>query len=646
MIYSYDLFDTLVTRKTLKPTDIFFILEKKLKEVNAIDDSINFFDLRVEAEIQARKLSPYEEINIYDIYQELNKVLNFSKEKILEIIRVEYEIEFKNLIPIQENSNLILTKREPVIITDTYFEQHFIEKIITQVVGITNYTLFVSSELRLTKKSGNLFKHVLKDLKINAYELCHTGDNYNSDFKVPESLGIHTVYYTKSHLNLYERKINSNSDEVLKYFGTSKNVRLNYQADKGEKALINVSSSIIAPLLFIHVYEILKNANDKGLRRLYFLSRDGQILLKIAKVIQEKHFTSIDCRYLYASRKAWHLAGICNQIDDFSFDWIFYDKKSITLNKIFNRLECNYDYYKEGLLSYGITKKQEEKLNNYDLGTIKNYIKNDEMLRQNIYRNSKDRRTVFMEYLNQEGFFDYSSIGIVDIGWHGRLQYSLSKILHYEKKDVQLHGFYYHLVNNQKYSNNEFLYQFTNRPVNFIPVFESFVYADHGTLLGYSKENNNINPVLKEKVNKALMSWGLDTQQNIVAEFSNQIINSNIKLEESEIKDWTLKNLEYFYRYPTKEIARLYSKVLHDDDPSSSVHESLVPKINIFDYIKVLVLEKPKLKYIWWEASIKLHTPKLEVFLNNLRRTKRKIVSIKILFKNRFKTRMKEIRNS
>ena len=78
--------------------------------------------------------------------------------------------------------------------------------------------------------------------------------------------------------------------------------------------LYTLSRQKVAPVLYGYVCWVLKEAEKRGICTLYFLSRDGYILRKIAQQICEKKKMRIECRYLYCSRAslrmpAYHLIG-------------------------------------------------------------------------------------------------------------------------------------------------------------------------------------------------------------------------------------------------------------------------------------------------------------------------------------------------
>lgn len=104
--YSYDVFDTIITRKTATPHGIFAIMQDKLKNNNnGIPRELaeNFFELRVQGEHLARQFyckNGKEEVTLIQIYKAINTTGLLDKEGINKLIEMECKIEMENSIPI------------------------------------------------------------------------------------------------------------------------------------------------------------------------------------------------------------------------------------------------------------------------------------------------------------------------------------------------------------------------------------------------------------------------------------------------------------------------------------------------------------------------------------------------------------------
>ena len=84
------------------------------------------------------------------------------------------------------------------------------------------------------------------------------------------------------------------------------NDRLKIPADgfhlAGGNALPAAAKLVLAPVLADFVLWLLRHALADGIRRLYFLARDGYFMYHASRFLCEKFELPIECRYLSCSR--------------------------------------------------------------------------------------------------------------------------------------------------------------------------------------------------------------------------------------------------------------------------------------------------------------------------------------------------------
>ena len=206
MIFSFDIFDTVIGRRVQKPVDIFHLMSTRLiAEHPEVPHDIaeNFHDIRRKAEADARKASSAEDINFDDIYDQLAKTCSLSKAQRDFLQTFEFNLELENIRPIRSNDQLIhdlLAKGERVIfISDMYLQPKYIKQLLAKASPVfAKLPLYVSNECGLLKHTGSLFKYVLEKENIRPEELIHRGDNPVADLEMPRSLGILTDFYDRS----------------------------------------------------------------------------------------------------------------------------------------------------------------------------------------------------------------------------------------------------------------------------------------------------------------------------------------------------------------------------------------------------------------------------------------------------------------
>lgn len=196
---SFDVFDTLIVRNYMIPSDLFFDIS------NDEHDKLKIYRDRIKAEtvkrIKNNKIGK-KEVTLWEIYQEIkhvNKIDYLENE-----IKLEYENckSRKSVKEIYEHA--VKNNKKIICISDMYLSKDIIKNILT----INGYTeieeIFVSSELNLTKHNGDIFKFVLNQLNIKKDEIIHIGDDLRADYINPMNEGITSIYYKKCFENFIE----------------------------------------------------------------------------------------------------------------------------------------------------------------------------------------------------------------------------------------------------------------------------------------------------------------------------------------------------------------------------------------------------------------------------------------------------------
>lgn len=304
---SFDIFDTLITRKTALPTGIFLQVQE------STGMPADFTNMRIDAEKDARIYANQrgkEEITLDDIYELLSFRLRQNMDKVMS---AEIETEIENVYPLWDRINIVkdfISKGEHVVlISDMYLDKCIIREMLLQVDSVfDNIPIYVSSNYGKTKQSGLLFLEVAKLEKIEFNDWVHYGDNHYSDYLVPRILGINAIQVENPQMTTWEKqlseRLNIENNLLLQYYiGAAKIVREEHSLNSVQK----IGSSLGGMILYPYVSWLVKSSIKMKIKRLYFLARDGYILKKIADKMILKQYLDIETKYIYSSRKAWRL---------------------------------------------------------------------------------------------------------------------------------------------------------------------------------------------------------------------------------------------------------------------------------------------------------------------------------------------------
>ena len=290
---SFDVFDTLLMRPYVRPTDLFTHME--------LNERIPGFSVeREDAERRARR-KICTEITLDEIYDEISKEFRGLK-------GLELEYERSMLTPDPEMKKVfehaVSSKKRVLLISDMYLPSSFIREVLEKN-GLCGFSdLYVSCEHRINKHSGELYHHVLSGSDIDPKDLLHIGDNHHSDHEVPERLGIASIHYPKAidqyfsenrrAYRFYRRKKNFErsvlvSVDAFKYIADkTENKENDYWYRFGYRFGGPISSSFVS---------FIASCIDKN-ALLLFIARDGYNLKKVCNIM----FPELRTEYVYALR--------------------------------------------------------------------------------------------------------------------------------------------------------------------------------------------------------------------------------------------------------------------------------------------------------------------------------------------------------
>ena len=210
-VISFDVFDTLLIRNVLAPTDIFKLLDSYVENKYNIN---GFYYVRINEEQNARQKSNLEDITLSDIYSSIEKHLNMPCDDIKQK-ELELEKEYTAANPFSKQLFEIALKsgKRIIIISDMYLPTDFIEQLLTNC-GYKGYEkVFVSGEVGKSKYAGTIYQYLIDNYKLDAAKWLHVGDNYKTDVENAREYGISAFYYKPIRERADEDRIEKQKDE-------------------------------------------------------------------------------------------------------------------------------------------------------------------------------------------------------------------------------------------------------------------------------------------------------------------------------------------------------------------------------------------------------------------------------------------------
>lgn len=322
-VVSFDVFDTLIKRPFLKPSDLFEFVSRRFNEMRSGQFFINFTSYRQAAEKKARenvkKEHPYyNEVTIEEIYLELQKECSLSNEErdTLMQIELEYEQRFCKARGIGKYlyDFSLRCGKTVICISDMYLSKKTVSKLLEDN-GYTKISqVFVSSEYRCCKYDGSLFKTALKELDITPKTVVHIGDNYISDWTAPVNVGMAQIYTSSAREMFMGKNGLLYSGEAFWHIFGDENDPISPYAYLGTRCLAGVAANTLFDTPFVeyernsdfdsrpstigtlvlgtYIFSVAKWLIDKladtDCKCIHFIARDGFLIKKAYDILAAK----------------------------------------------------------------------------------------------------------------------------------------------------------------------------------------------------------------------------------------------------------------------------------------------------------------------------------------------------------------------
>ena len=299
--------------------------------------------------------------------------------------------------------------------------------------------LIASCEAGATKSDGDLFGATWTQAELSSESIWHVGNNLWSDITMAEQAGLKAIPIVDGEPTRYESAMAVRPDSIGPAVASAARMaRLTIEAEaekpsSTETRLEVLGAQVAGQPFAAFLLWAADRARVNGLDHLTFLSRDGELPLQMAKVMPVDHWDGITFSYLHCSRWSWMLAGAATHgIDTWMAAGTSDDKAFIHSNRdrapfesILGRIGLGLDDLEN---HHALSSLDPSRPLPADLVGDWETMLDDDAIRALILERATDRRDLIAGYLADLGL-PRGRIGLVDVGWRGRLAWAMSPLV-------------------------------------------------------------------------------------------------------------------------------------------------------------------------------------------------------------------------
>ena len=538
-LHSFDIFDTLIRRSTLKPFSIFDYVRDEAKRssiqfpVSLIE---NWVTIRNKVEHDVRDMmrkTTFErksnkiEISLNDIYIRLQKNLNLTDEQIQFLQQTEEKAEIAHVEAITKRIEYLFSLKEAghdvILISDMYLPETTIRAMLTKAdERLADIPLFLSSSIGYQKSTGKLYQHIFFELKYNYSRWVHYGDNKHADGVVPRRLGIETAVHHIDDFIPYENAMISAMDNYNRYPAYQLATKMHRYRTELVKQMDNkvleenyYAYAYAGSALVPYINWVIRDAIQRGYETLYFISRDGHFLKQIADKIIAIRGHNIQTKYIYGSRKAWRLPSFIDKVDEETF-WQFGNFVGMdSFDDLVSASYLNEDELLE-LFPEFVNLKNAKHLRGEVAENIRKILGASTVYHQKILELAAEKRILIRQYLQQE-INPQEKFAFVEFWGRGYTQDTFGRLLN-DAFGQEIQNPFYYVRSFTDDIGTSIRHNFILAPQNFSFFEPVFAQTPYDSISGYELKDGKVEPIIYYR-DATISDWILEGLLKFVEDY-------------------------------------------------------------------------------------------------------------------------------
>lgn len=580
-VVSFDVFDTAIARYVLHPSHLFLYVGDYLENYTAAE----FRDARVHAERAARQANPEREITLDDIYTLID--LPPYETTMLKQLEATAEVNFCQVNPrvLAAYRACLDAGKRLVFTSDMYLPTSTVATMLEKC-GYDGYErLLVSSEHGVTKHNGGLFDVLVKQAGVPASAILHVGDNTHSDIHRARERGLQAAHIPKNrdHTSTHGDPLRV-AHPVTQRYDLAESVAaglcVNRYAELPDGDPLPDDAlwywfgyRYVGLAMYGFTRWLVESARAEGVNHLYFLARDGHLLYRLYQQYDAYALTGIPGTYLYGSRRAMAFPATFD-LTQTELTYLLNNVDGLTVEQILAGFGVTLDATNTRLAAAGFHSPTQQ-ISFRTQPELRNHLRNLYLLYEDeILAHAATERDTLTAYLQQERFFDHGRVGLIDVGWHGSMQYALWKLLRDTHHDVHITGYYLGL--NYRPDRYFFIDHLDMRGYllnkgeppehhavlkHATELIEFFLSAPHGTTIGYQRHYGHVEPLLAHDPADPYRRHGYTEVQRGISDFMADMLATVGTIPVSPTA--ALRTLSEFIQRPTGTEAALFGDLQH-----------------------------------------------------------------------------------
>lgn len=604
-VLSYDVFDTVLTRRTGDPGEVYAEAARLLRAQGLLDVAPAAYRAVRDAAHEDLVRRGDEHVPLARIVDEVADRLGLAASAPLLEAELDAERSLCRAVPgaperlAHARSR---TGRGVLFVSDTPLPEAFLRELLARE-GLyrDGDTVYGSGDRAASKEAGRLYDVVAADCGVEPSDLEHVGDSLAADVRKALLHGWTARHDASAAMTAHERRLDRASAATDGYAsrlaGAARLGRLAARSEGVRPALAGIGSGVGMPLLAGYALWLVQQARLRGLDRLYFVARDGEVMREAFLPLAAQAGLRVEAHYLYGSRIAWHVASTATATARDADEWLYETDDAGTVREVVGRLGLTLDELRAvgdaPILHPSRTEHVLSPAERAELRALLAAGRTGELLADR----AREQRELMLRYLDQEGLTGPGRVGIVDVGWRGRTARSLEEVLRGGGRPLPAAHLFVGLLHDAPDKAGPELFPRCHAwlfdeargagvdlaGADIAKMVETFTGGREGYTLGYrsqgSEQDAPVGPRLARPANDELLAWGLPELRCALDRSLSVLAQGEPPSDQVDLRTVAWQQLRSFWERPSAAEAEVWSAQPWGADWAGSHSAALGPPV-------------------------------------------------------------------
>lgn len=607
-IVSFDVFDTLLARRTVHPRDVFTVARELFNEQSPYTMSEDFHRLRFDAERDLRRRqSTRIEVTLDEIYEAFGASYGYSKD-FCETLK-KYEIEAELMMLMRDPSTreiydyAVAQHKKIIIISDMYLPKELIARLLRKNGIDTWHDLLVSADDQVAKFAGTSYAEIIR--RYPGERVVHVGDNIHSDVGWSQRFGFDAIHI---HSNIEALSFELRKADRAVYGGdrfrwtqhketvTVSDVQFNILSGLTAQYCMlpditvakAVGYSFFGPLLLSFVQWLDGRARSYGADHVFFLARDGAIMRDAYNAYYGAK--ALHNTYMLGSRRLINYPSMHKDLFSVNgVNQIAGGNEAVDIRQTlrYYHIDPESEAVKRAIEQVGLTDVETAELGEKRERFIALLL----LLEPQMLAQSKLEAKEVLRYLKHIGFMRAKRPLLCDVGWSGSMQVALGLLT-----DRQVQAAYFGICTNERSLRlgaasmgyfdarsgdpQDAAYEKMFLYSGLLIAETLFTHPDQGTIIGLKRSKSGEYEGVEgdfenDAHDRSVVRTMHEAALQFIQDFAAMPLPRSLKLIRREV---ALRPLEWIVYRPNDEVAELFGKIKFADIASSVPERIGYPK--------------------------------------------------------------------